>query len=64
MYVTKAAMKMGLSPGKNTEKSCYKTNMYNKKRYEKSLTRPFKRRRLFLKKQTTGLRNKKSFRKE
>ena len=47
-----------VSPGKHTAKFSTKMDKFAKKRYEKSLTSNFKRRRLDLKKQKTELRNK------
>ncbi|XP_066582289.1 uncharacterized protein [Prorops nasuta] len=51
--------KLTLSPGKYNEKLCLQKDAYSRKRYAKSLTRDFKKRRLFLRKDKTELRNKK-----
>ncbi|XP_043468802.1 uncharacterized protein LOC122502708 [Leptopilina heterotoma] len=58
-YVPDLLNKLNVSPGQHTKKYTDNVDEKNKKRYLKSQTRPFKKRRLFLKKQKTELRNKK-----
>ena len=58
-YIVRLAEKLSLSPGRYAKKCSLKKDFYSKKRYAYSLTQTFKKRRLFLKKRKTELRNKK-----
>lgn len=59
IQVSNLAKKLTLSPGKHTIKYAKKIDASGKNRYKIALTTNFKRRRLYLKKQKTELRNKK-----
>ncbi|XP_011883708.1 PREDICTED: uncharacterized protein LOC105570866, partial [Vollenhovia emeryi] len=58
-YLVRLSEKLCLSPGKHTKKYTAKKDVYSKKKYATASTRAFKKRRLFLRKRKTDLRQKK-----
>ncbi|OXU16396.1 hypothetical protein TSAR_014360 [Trichomalopsis sarcophagae] len=58
-YSVRLAEKLSLSPGTYTKKYTAQKDLYSKKKYLNTLTLTFKKRRLFLRKRKTELRQKK-----
>ncbi|KAK0072633.1 hypothetical protein PV326_014274, partial [Microctonus aethiopoides] len=57
-FIVELAKKSHCSPGKNTKKYCDLADSSSSRRYEKSITPKFKRRRLFLRQKKSELRHK------